>query len=82
MILKNPDKRSKREIEFLVLYLKYQFPVFEEIEKPALQMFVQRLGFALHKPGDMIAKKGDRVKGMTMIIDGQVDATEIEPQDE
>ena len=45
-------------------------------------MFVQRLGFALHKPGDMIAKKGDKIKGMTMFIDGQVDATSTEPGDQ
>ena len=45
-------------------------------------MFVQRLGFALHKPGDIVAKKGDKINEMTMFIDGKVDATSVEPGDQ
>ena len=45
-------------------------------------MFVQRLGFSLHKPGDIVAKKGDKINGMTMFIDGVVDATSMEPGDQ
>ena len=58
LVLKNPEQRSPKEVEFLILYLKHQFPVFHEIEKGALEMFVQRLSFALYKQGEVVAKTG------------------------
>ena len=41
LVLKDVQKRTAQENEFLMLYLKYQFSsVFSDIEKSAVEMFV------------------------------------------
>ena len=37
LALKNPEQRSAKEIEFLILYLKFKFPVFFEIDRRTLE---------------------------------------------
>ena len=76
LVLKNPEQRSVKEVEFLILYLKFKFPVFFEIDRRTLEYFVKRLSFALYKPGELLAIKGEVCKSMVMIIDGEVDAME------
>ena len=58
LALKNPEQRNEKEIEFLILYMKFKFPVFYDIERRTLEYFVRRLSFALYKPGDVVAEKG------------------------
>lgn len=58
LVLKNPIHRTDKENEFLILYLKHQYEIFADIEKAAIEMFVQRLSFDVFKPGDIVAKVG------------------------
>ena len=81
LVLKNPEQRSSKEVEFLILYLKHQFSVFYEIEKGALEMFVARLSFALYKQGEVVARTGQPCTNLIMFIDGQVDALSVLPPD-
>ena len=60
--------------------MKHQFSVFYEIEKGALEMFVQRLSFQLYKPEEIVAKQGQSCTDMIMFIDGQVDALQVLPK--
>ena len=78
LVLKNPEQRSVKEVVFLILYLKFKFPVFFEIDKRTLEYFVKRLSFALYKPGELLAIKGEVCQSMIMIIDGEVDAMELD----
>jgi hypothetical protein len=55
LVLKNPEQRTPKEVEFLIFYLKFTFPIFLDVERRALEFFVRRLSFALYKPGDVIA---------------------------
>lgn len=73
-MLKNPLQRTQKENEFLILYLKHQFEVFHDIEKVAIEMFVQRLSFNVYKQGDVVAKAGAVCQQIIMFIDGEVDA--------
>jgi len=59
-VLKNPEQRTAKEVEFLILYLKFKFPVFMSIDRRTLEYFVRRLGFALYKPGEVVAKRGEK----------------------
>ena len=68
LVLKNPEQRSVKEVEFLILYLKFKFPVFFEIDRRTLEYFVKRLSFALYKPGELLAIKGEVCNSMLMII--------------
>lgn len=74
LVLKNPEQRTAKEVEFLILYLKFKFPVFLNIDRRTLEFFVRRLAFALYKPTENVAKRGDKCTGMIMIIDGEVEA--------
>ena len=74
LVLKNPLHRTEKENEFLILYLKHQFEVFYDIEKPSIEMFVQRLSFDVYKPGDVVAKAGTPCNKLIMFIDGEVNA--------
>ena len=57
-MLKDPEKRTAKETEFLILYLKHQYEVFHEIDKDAIKMFVTRLGVDIFKPGDVVCTAG------------------------
>ena len=81
LVLKNPEQRSAKEVEFLILYLKHQYSVFYEIEKGALEMFVARLSFALYKQGEVVAKTGQPCTNLIMFIDGTIDALSVLPPD-
>ena len=58
LVLKNPVHRTEKENEFLILYLKHQYEIFYDIEKSAVEMFIQRLSFDVYKPGETVAKTG------------------------
>ena len=79
LVLKNPLQRTKQENEFLILFLKHEFEVFQDIEKPCLEMFIQRLSFNVFKPGETVAKAGQPCTSMIMFIDGEVEALEKLP---
>jgi hypothetical protein len=64
----------------LILYLKFKFPVFLNIDRRTLEYFVRRLAFALYKPTENVAKRGDKCTGMIMIIDGEVEARSKDQQ--
>ena len=74
LVLKNPLHRTEKENEFLILYLKHQFEVFYDIDKAAIEMFVQRLSFDVYKPGDVVCKVGQPCAKFIMFIDGEVNA--------
>lgn len=74
LVLKNPLHRTEKENEFLILYMKHQFEIFHDKEKPSIEMFVQRLSFDVYKPGDVVAKAGTPCNKFIMFIDGEVDA--------
>ena len=80
LVLKNPLHRTKKENEFLILYLKHQYDIFYDIDKPAIEMFVQRLSFDVFKPGDVIAKVGTPCNKLIMFIDGEVNCMTRLPQ--
>lgn len=62
--------------------MKFKFPIFLEIERRALEFFVRRLSFALYKPGEVVAKKGDKCTSMLMVIDGDIEARSKPPGDQ
>lgn len=80
LVLKNPMHRTNKENEFLILYMKHQFEVFYDIDKPCIEMFVQRLSFDVYKPGDIVGKAGTPCSKLTMFIDGEVEAVTTLPK--
>ena len=58
LVLKNPEQRTAKEVEFLILYMKHKFQIFYEIDRRTLEFFVRRLSFALYKPGETVVEKG------------------------
>ena len=62
------------------MYLKHQYEIFFDIDKPAIEMFVQRLSFDVFKPGDVIAKAGLQCEKLIMFIDGEVNCLTRLPQ--
>ena len=79
LVLKNPVHRTDKENEFLILYLKHQYEIFFDIEKAAVEMFVQRLSFDVYKPGDVVAKTNQACQKLIMFIDGEVSAVSSLP---
>jgi signal-transduction protein with cAMP-binding, CBS, and nucleotidyltransferase domain len=69
-----------KEVEFLILYLKFKFPIFKEFNRRTLDYFVRRLAFAMFKPDEMIARKGERCDSALLIIDGEVEGRTKEPR--
>ena len=74
LVLKNPLHRTEKENEFLILYMKHQFECFFDVEKSAIEMFVQRLSFDVFKAGDVVGKTGQPCNQLVMIIDGEIEA--------
>ena len=68
LVLKDPAKRTPKENEFLVLYLKHQHAVFADIDKVAIEMFVTRLKFDVYKPGEVICEAGWPCDQLMMFI--------------
>ena len=42
-MMKNPDKRIAKEIEYMILFLRCNFKVFEDVEKSDLKVIMDRI---------------------------------------
>jgi len=82
LVMKNPEVRSQKDIEYLILYMKHKFPVFASVSKPAIKMFIRRLTVAMYKTGDVISKRGEECKRMMMVMAGSVDSRNESNTDE
>ena len=74
LVLKNPQHRTDKENEFLILYMRHQFECFYDIDKSCIEMFVQRLSFDVYKPGDIVGRTGQPCAKLVMFIDGEIEA--------
>jgi signal-transduction protein with cAMP-binding, CBS, and nucleotidyltransferase domain len=75
-MLKTPDQRSKKEIEYICLYLRHHFEIFADIEKEDLKNIMKRLEPEIYPPGQMFGRADKKCLHMTLIIEGAVDAVD------
>lgn len=75
-MLKTPEQRSKKEIEYICLYLRQHFEIFADIEKEDLKNIMKRLEPEIYPPGQMFARADKKCLNMTLIIEGVVDAVD------
>jgi hypothetical protein len=50
-MFKTPDERSKKEVEYICLYLRHHFDIFLDIEKDDVKAIMKRLEPEVYNPG-------------------------------
>jgi len=72
-MMKAPDDRSAKEVEYICLWLRQNFEVFLDIEKQDVGVLMKRLSINNYLPGQRIAMKGKPCDMMTLLVDGKID---------
>ena len=69
-MMKNPDKRIGKEIEFMILYLKINFDMFRDVDKQDIKLMSRRLALMTLKPGEILIHEGDQMENLYFVIEG------------
>ena len=65
---KNPDKRSTKEKEYLVLYLRENFDLFRDVDKKDVKVIARRLNIREYQKGELIIRKGKDSETLYMLL--------------
>ena len=71
---KNTEKRTSKEIEYIVLYLREHFEIFKDLSKKDVQFLMKRLQVKNLNPGEILAHQDHIQANLLMLIDGTLEA--------
>ncbi len=78
LVMKNPEKRSKQEETFLILFLKIKHQnIFKDFDKDTLSLFVKRLSVQVYKPGNIVCKQQELCQNMIFVMEGLLETTSL-----